>query len=111
MLARANSEAVFAVAVLVIAWAGRAERFVDYRTWPENVRDNVHYSWNKTVPGRALPDAIANTLQRVAWHLGALALFAGAPRAGKYAPRSISHAGYVGEAFSPRSSARHVASA
>jgi len=56
------------VVMLTIAWAAREHRFVDYSHWPENFRVNVNYSWEKTSPGKLLPDAIANT----AWRLGFL---------------------------------------
>jgi hypothetical protein len=78
--------ALVVAAVVFIAWAGREERYVDYSAWPEDVYGNMHYSWNTASRGRMLPDAVANTLQRVALHVGALVLFAGALRSGKYAP-------------------------
>ena len=74
------------VAVSLIAWAGRTGRFVDSGAWPDNVRGNVYYSWNKTEPGHLLPDAIANTLWRITSQFGALVLLAGALRSGKNAP-------------------------
>src|SRR5207244_60789 len=47
------------VMMLLIVWAARGHRFVDYSAWPENFRVNVDYSWNKTMPGQVLPDGVA----------------------------------------------------
>jgi len=51
--------------MFLIAWAARGHRFVDYSAWPENFRINVNFSWNKTMPGKVLPDGIENTICRL----------------------------------------------
>lgn len=55
---------VFAT-MLLILWSARGYRFVDYSAWPENFRVNVGYSWNKTMPGKMLPDAVTNTVMSI----------------------------------------------
>ena len=58
--------------MLALAWAVREHRFVDYAAWPENFRVNVDYSWNKTMSGKLLPDAVANTGLRIGLFVAAI---------------------------------------
>jgi len=72
--------------MLVIAWAAREGKFVDYASWPENFRGNVAYSWNTTASGKWLPDAVANTTFRLGFFVAAIALIAAAVRGSKASP-------------------------
>ena len=72
--------------MLLIVWAARGHRFVDYSAWPENFRANVDYSWNKTMPGKALPDGIANTVCRLGLFATSLAFLLRALRGRMFAP-------------------------
>jgi hypothetical protein len=76
---------VFAT-VLMIAWAAREHRFIDYSSWPDNFRGNFDYSWNKLAPGKHLPDAITNTAWRLCMFVAALTLLLRSLHAKKRSP-------------------------
>lgn len=74
------------IGIGLAAWAAREHRFIDYSAWPENFRSNVDYSWSKALPGKFLPDAVANTLGRVSFLSAAVLALVVSLRGGKFAP-------------------------
>lgn len=68
--------------IAMIAWAAYGERFVDYSSWPENFRGNMHFTWHTPAPGKLLPDGISNTIFRAAILILSLVGFSIAVRSG-----------------------------
>jgi hypothetical protein len=58
---------VVIAAIVLIAWAGYGERFMDYSGWPENFRGNMHFTWHTPAAGRWVTDGISNTVARIAF--------------------------------------------
>lgn len=78
--------AVVLAGMLMLSWAAREHKFVDYGSWPENFRGNVDYSWNKSAPGKSMPDGVANTAARAALFVAAMALLSISLRGNKTSP-------------------------
>ncbi len=72
--------------MLLLGWAAREHRFVDYASWPENFRANIDYSWNKKSGGKFLPDAVTNTGWRAGIFAVAMAILLAASRNPNNAP-------------------------